>query len=415
MTEINTRQKQPCNAAEISLDDLDLVRPDLFHDEGYLDVFARLRRDDPVHLQRNHPDVGSFWNITRYKDILQVDTSHELFSSAGTIVVEDLDERFPLPMFIATDPPTHTHYRSAFSPVFKPASLAKFEDLIRQRTQQLIGGLPVNKEIDWVAEVSTELTSQMLATLFDFPFKDRHRLIRWADLAIALSDVGNLVGSEHQRQTELLECLAYFSTLRDQRMRRTEGYDLVSIMAHSEHIKDMMPSENLGNLLFLIVAGSDTTRNSMTGGIWYFNRFPEQFRKLRNDHDLIPSAVSEIIRMQSPIAYMRRTALVDTSIAGRQIRAGDKVLMWYVSGNQDEDIFDEPELFDIERARVRKHMAFGFGIHRCLGIRLAEMQLRILWEEILKNFSNIEVAGDPGYVNSSFIKGYRSMPVIVRP
>jgi len=411
MTEVASQPQ----TAETSLDVLDLVRSDLFHNENYLEIFSRLREEDPVHLQRNHPEVGSFWNVTRYKDILQVDTNHEVFSSEGTIVVEDLDERFPLPMFIATDPPSHDHYRSTFTPVFKVDSLSHFEDLIRQRTKDVVSSLPVNEEIDWVETVSAELTSQMLATLFDFPFEDRHRLVRWANLAIALRDYSELVDSEEQRQSELMECLAYFSDLRNQRMQKKGGRDLISIMAHSEHLKDMKPSEILGNLLFLIVAGSDTTRNSMTGGVWYLNRFPEQFQKLQNNHQLIQNTVSESIRMQSPVAYMRRTALVDTVLGGRQIRAGEKVLMWYVSGNQDESVFDAPDQFDIERSRVRKHMAFGFGIHRCIGIRLAEMQLRILWEEILSRFNHIEVTGSPQYINSSFIKGYMTLPVMIRP
>jgi cytochrome P450 len=272
----------------------------------------------------------------------------------------------------------------------------------------------VGETFDWVDRVSIELTTQMLATLFDFPWEERRKLTRWSDVTTANEESG-IIESEEQRRAELFECLEYFTGLWHDRANRAPGNDLISLLAHGEATRDLVtrPMEFLGNLVLLIVGGNDTTRNSLSGGVLALNLFPDQFAKLKADQSLIPNMVSEIIRWQTPLAHMRRRAARDTVLGGQQIREGDKVVMWYVSGNRDESMFANAGDFQIDRENARKHIAFGFGLHRCMGNRVAEMQLRIAWEEILKRFSRVEVVGDPVRVRSGFVKGYLELPVRV--
>ncbi len=277
----------------------------------------------------------------------------------------------------------------------------------------ILDSLPRDEDFNWVQRLSIELTTQMLATLFDFPFEDRYKLTRWSDVATAPPGIG-IVDTEEERRAELLECLEYFTGLWHERARRDEpGNDLVSMLAHGQSTRDMLdrPMEYLGNLILLIVGGNDTTRNSLTGGVLALNQFPGEYEKLRQKPELIPNMVAEIIRWQTPLSHMRRRALEDTELRGKTIKAGDKVCMWYVSGNRDPDVFDNADDFIIDRKNARSHISFGFGIHRCMGNRVGEMQLRIVWEEILKRFHAVEVVGDPVRVYSSFVKGYSELPV----
>jgi len=412
MSEARDTSKTP-NPYEIPLEQFDLLRADMFVNDNHVGFFERLRREDPVHLQQDHAIVGSFWNVTRYKDIMEVDTNHDIYSSAGSITADDPDEDFTLPMFIAMDPPKHDQQRKEVSPVVAPTNLAKMESEIRGRVVTILEGLPLNQEFNWVDRVSIELTTQMLATLFDFPFADRSKLTRWSDVATADVESGDIVATEDERRAELYECLEYFTGLWNQRVNEPPRGDLISMLAHGESTRNMDPLEYLGNLILLIVGGNDTTRNSITGGVWFLNQNPGEYQKLRDNPGLIANMVPEIIRYQTPLAYMRRTALKDTILGGKHIKAGDKLLMWYVSGNRDSANIDRADEFLIDRPKARQHLSFGFGIHRCMGNRLAEMQLRILWEEISKRFANIEVVGQPTWVKSSFVKGYTNLPVIL--
>jgi cytochrome P450 len=185
------------------------------------------------------------------------------------------------------------------------------------------------------------------------------------------------------------------------------------MMANNPDTQNMDPMEYLGNLILLIVGGNDTTRNSISGGVLFLNENPGEFAKLNANPGLVASMVPEIIRYQTPLAYMRRTATRDTTVGGKTIKAGDKVAMWYVSGNRDDEVIERPNEFIIDRRNPRHHLSFGFGIHRCMGNRLAEMQLRLIWEEILKRFDRIEVVGEPVRVRSSFVKGYDQLPVVL--
>jgi len=285
------------------------------------------------------------------------------------------------------------------------------EPTIRKRVCDILDALPRNETFNWVEHVSIELTTQMLATLFDFPFEDRRLLTWWSDMSTGDPDGNGPVTSWEQRLVELGKCQDYFTRLWNERVNTPGGNDLISMLAHSPATRDMGPKEFLGNLILLIVGGNDTTRNSISGGVLALNRFPEQYDKLRANPALVSSMVPEIIRWQTPLAHMRRTAVRDTEVGGQLIAKGDKVVMWYLSGNRDDSAIDHADRFVIDRARPRQHLSFGFGIHRCVGNRLAELQLTVLWEEILKRFERIEVVGEPVRTKSNFVHGFVSMPV----
>ncbi|UCN12600.1 cytochrome P450 [Mycobacterium intracellulare] len=416
MTEMTVAASDATNAAYgMALEDIDVSNPVLFRDNTWHPYFKRLREEDPVHYCKSSM-FGPYWSVTKYRDIMAVETNPKVFSSeakSGGITIMDDNAAASLPMFIAMDPPKHDVQRKAVSPIVAPENLATMESVIRQRTADLLDGLPINEEFDWVHRVSIDLTTKMLATLFDFPWDDRAKLTRWSDVTTALPG-GGIIDSEEQRMAELMECALYFTELWNQRVNAEPKNDLISMMAHSESTRHMAPEEYLGNIVLLIVGGNDTTRNSMTGGVVALNEFPDEYRKLSANPALISSMVSEIIRWQTPLSHMRRTALEDIEFGGKHIRQGDKVVMWYVSGNRDPEAIDNPDTFIIDRAKPRQHLSFGFGIHRCVGNRLAELQLNILWEEILKRWPDplqIQVLQEPTRVLSPFVKGYESLPV----
>ena len=396
----------------IPLEKIDLSHPGIWQANEFIPFLKRLRDEDPVHYCP-HSAVGPYWSVMKYKDIMEVDTSPEIYSSEPTIGIIDQFEEFTLPSFIAMDPPKHDEQRRIAQPVVAPANLKNLELIIRERVCKILDDLPVGSELDWVKHVSIELTTQMLATLFDFPFEDRHKLTYWSDMTTAIPGRGGVADTHEERWAAIQECLEYFQRLWDERAKKSPGFDLVSMLAHGEATKNMPPMEFLGNLLLLIVGGNDTTRNSMSGGVVALNENPTEYEKLRKNTDLIGNMVSEIIRWQTPLAHMRRTATQDTTLRDKHINAGDKVVMWYVSGNRDEDVLERPNDFWIDRPNARQHLSFGFGIHRCMGNRLAEMQLRILWEEIMDRFEFIEVVGKPERVYSSFVKGYTKLPVVI--
>jgi len=399
-------------AYDIPLDKIDVSQPALFQQNAFWPYFERLRREDPVHYCAES-FYGPYWSVTKYNDIMAVDTNHQVFSSEaslGGITIRDQQPDFRLPMFIAMDPPKHDKQRKVVSPIVAPENLERLEGTIRERAARMLDELPRGETFDWVDRVSIELTTQMLATLFDFPFEERRKLTRWSDVATAIPGHG-VVETDEQRRQELRECGAYFTQLWNERVNSEPKGDLISMMAHSDATRNMEPMEFLGNIVLLIVGGNDTTRNSITGGVVALNENPDEYQKLRDNPALIPNMVSEIIRWQTPLAHMRRTALADSELHGKKIKKGDKVVMWYVSGNRDEEVIDNPNAFIIDRPQARRHLSFGFGIHRCVGNRLAEMQLRIVWEEILKRFQFVEVMGEPERIYSSFIKGYANLPV----
>ena len=410
----DSMQRQARAAAfALPLDQIDPSDPALFEHDTVGHTFERLRRDDPVH--RTHsPLFGDYWSVTKYQDIMAVDINHAVYSSdwqTGGITIGDIPVAEQMPMFIAMDPPKHDEQRKAVSPIVAPLNLHNMEGLIRERTRKVLDALPRGEVFDWVDRVSIELTTLMLATLFDFPLEDRRLLTWWSDVATMNKKVNPDALDPQERMAELHKMLGYFMKLWNERVNAPPRTDLVSMLAHQPATRNMGPAEFMGNLLLLIVGGNDTTRNSMTGGLLALSRHPDQFAKLRANPALVDSMVPEIIRWQTPLAHMRRTAVADAELGGKQVKKGDKVVMWYLSGNRDDSAIENPDAFVIDRARPRQHLSFGFGIHRCVGNRLAEMQLKILWEEILPRFPEIEVMEEPTRVKSTFVRGYSKMLV----
>lgn len=397
------------DAHATALEDFDVSSAKLMQADEHWDYFARLRDEAPVHYCKDSM-FGPYWSVTRFADIMEIEKNWQDFSSDLGITLGDRPEDFSTPNFIGMDPPKHDQQRQTVQGVVAPMNLKKMESLIRQRAVNILDSLPVGETFNWVDLVSVELTTQMLATIFDFPFEDRYKLTYWSDMATS----GELAGGptpEAERRAALLECLEYFTKLREKRGNEPPKIDLLSMLAHGKDTQNMPPMEFLGNLVLLIVGGNDTTRNSISGGVLALNQNPDEYAKLRADHSLIPNMVSEIIRWQTPLAFMRRTATRDLEFRGQQLRKGDKIAMWYVSGNRDERVIPDPNRFWIDRPNARHHLSFGFGLHRCMGNRLAEMQLRVLWEEIMQRFSFVEVVGEPERVQSSFVRGYASLPV----
>src|SRR5580692_4988983 len=392
------------DACSIPLDKIDVSDPQLYQDAAWQPYFERLRREAPVHYCADSR-YGPFWSVSRYNDIMNCEVDHAVFSNEiGGIQVEDQPADLQRPSFIRMDPPRHDEQRKVASPIVAPANLANMEPLIRERTRIVLDALPRGQVFDWVDEVSIKLTTMMLATLFDFPFEERAKLTYWSDVAICNVNAPDAPVHSEQERFDVLKGMAeYVGRLFNERRDAPPKFDLLSMLAHGAATRDMPLTEFMGNLALLVVGGNDTTRNSMSGGLLALNQFPDEYNKLQANPGLVDSAVSEIIRWQTPVIHMRRTTSQDTSIGGKQIKAGDKVVMWYISGNRDPEAIEEPDRFIIDRARPRQHLSFGFGIHRCVGNRLAEMQLKILWQEILVRFPKIEVVGDAKRVYSNFI------------
>ena len=402
----------------IPLDKIDVSDSELFETDTLWGYFERLRKEDPVHYCAES-EFGPYWSVTKFEDIVQVEKDPETYASAHSIVVGDPSPTFPLEAgFITMDGPQHLAHRNVVQPVAAPRNLKLLEPLIRERVDEILDGLPLGETFDWVDRVSIELTTGMLATLFDFPYEQRRKLTFWSDMATAGANTGALGDiTEEERQAALMECLEVFEGLWKERENKPQGerLDLVTALANGAATRNLSPMEYLGTLVLLIVGGNDTTRNSISGGVVALNENPEEYQKLRDDPSLIPNMVSEIIRWQTPLAHMRRTATKDAVLAGKQIKKGDKVVMWYVSGNRDDSVIERANEFLIDRENVRQHLSFGWGVHFCMGSRLAEMQLRIVWEGVLARFRLVEVVGEPVRVRSNFVKGYTQLPVRVHP
>ena len=407
-------------AAEVwatPLEALNPAQPDLFANDAFWPMFDRLRAEAPIHFTPES-DYGPYWSVSKYNDIMAIDTNHQVFSSADGIVLQTLeakaeaDKRPRGSSFIAMDPPGHDVQRKTVSPAVAPANLAAMSPLIRERAAAILDALPIGEEFDWVDLVSKELTAMTLATLFDYPQERRRELTFWSDMFTNAPGFGPAKSWEHKRE-QADACFAAFDELWAERVNAPPKFDLVSMLAHGPDTRDSSPVDYHSNVVLLIIGGNDTTRNTISGSVYALNKNPGEYDKLRENPSLIPSMVSETIRWQTPLAHMARTATEDFEIGGRTIRAGDRVCMWYVSGNRDDDIIADPYAYKIDRERPRTHLSFGFGIHRCVGNRLAELQLTIIWEEILKRFPEIVVTQEPTRTHSVFVKGYETLPVVI--
>ncbi len=414
---VDFRREARDRAYGTPLEALNPAQPELFVHDSWGPTFERLRAEAPVHYTAES-DYGPFWSVTRYNDIMAVDTNHHVFSSEDGITLQSLESKAEMAKrpqrqsFISMDPPRHDEQRKTVSPVVAPANLARMAPIIRERAGIILDCLPIGTEFDWVDLVSKELTAMTLATLFDFPFDQRRRLTHWSDMMTNAPGHGPVKSWDHKR-AELDECFAAFRELWNERVDAEPKFDLISMLAHGEATRNMDVNTFNGNLGLLIIGGNDTTRNTISGSVFALNRHPAQYDKLRADPSLIPSMVSETIRWQTPLAHMRRTATQDFEFGGKAIKKDDLVVMWYVSGNRDDTVIANPNDYVIDRERPRTHLSFGFGIHRCVGNRLAELQLTIIWEEILKRFPTIELAGEPTRTHSVFVKGYETLPVVI--
>jgi len=410
------------NIKDVALDKIDVSRPELFQDDVWQPWFARLRQEAPVHYLADSVN-GAFWSVSSHKLIKEVDTNHQVFSSEakGIAIVDPYvveEGQIQGKNFIAMDEPEHMQQRMAVAPTVQPRNLAELEPLIRERAIDILENLPIGETFNWVQEVSIELTARMLATLFDFPYEDRRKLVHWSDLATNVPEVtGDDSIDMKERYDELMGAAAAFYQLWMAKQGQPPSFDLISMLQHNEATAKMNedPEMFLGNLMLLIVGGNDTTRNSISGGVIALNEYPDEYQKLRNNPKLIPNMVAEVVRWQTPVIHMRRTALADYELGGKQIKAGDKVVMWYLSGNRDEEVFEDPDRLIIDRPNARAHVSFGFGVHRCMGNRLAEMQLRILWEEIMQRFHHVEVVGEIERLPNNFIRGIKDVPVRLHP
>jgi len=401
--------------ATIPLDEIDVAQPALFEADAYWPFLDRLRKDDPVHYCKES-QFGPYWSVTKFHDIMAVEGNPKVYSSAEGISIAPVNTgALPVEMFIAMDDPKHSGQRKTVQGVVAPRNLVEIEPLITERVGKILDSLPIGETFNWVDKVSIELTTQMLATLFDFPFEDRRKLTFWSDVATTQPGPNGLVKTVEERRDVLMDCLASFTELWNERVNEPPRGDLISMLAHGEATRNMQPYEFLGNLMLLIIGGNDTTRNSISGGVLALNENPAEYQKLRDDHSLITNMVPEIIRWQTPLTSMRRTVTEDTVLGGKKLKKGDKVIMWYVSGNRDEEVIDKPYEFIIDRVRPRHHLSFGFGVHRCMGNRLAEMQLRVLWQGIMDRFEFVEVVGEPVRSFSTLIKGFTELPVKLHP
>lgn len=397
-----------------AIETIDVSRPGIFRDDAWRPLFAKLRAEDPVHYCADSRS-GPYWSITRYEDIVRVDTDPVSFSSHFSRGGVTLDDRKTSQSFMQMDPPDHTRKRKSVTGIVAPKSLGQMEILIRERAGRTLDALPRNEEFDWVENVSVELTSMMLATLFGHPVEDRRRLVRWSDIITAdLEDPESPISTEEERQEVLKEFYMSMVDVWQRRQSEPPGFDIISILAHDPEMRNASLQEVTSVFGLFLVGGNDTTRNSMSGGVWGFAQNPDEWAKLKANPKLLGNAVSEIIRFQTPVIYERRTATRDVELGGKTIAEGDRVAMWYISGNRDESVFDEPDRLRIERPNARQHLSFGMGPHRCIGSRLAEMQLRVLWEEVLARGLEIEVLTPPTYAFSNLVRSPTRLPVRIK-
>ena len=393
------------------------------------ELYARLRREAPVYWNDEIWDwEPGFWAMTRYDDVVAVSKNPTVFSSevgGHQITYGDprrIDPKFTaavLGNMIAMDPPLHQTYRKMAAPAFTPKALKKLDANLRRRIDGIVDAIAPKGEAEFVTQVSELVPIYTLADLLGVPEADRPKLIDWTNKLIAAYDPTSpyLEGTDPETLTNEtgMALFQYGAWLFAQRKAEPRD-DLMSVMAHAEPDGDPIPLQYLnGFFLLMVIAGNETTRNTIAGMQLLLSRNPGERAKLLCDRALLPNAVQEALRLVAPVIHFRRTATTDTEIRGQKIAAGEKVVMWYGAANRDEDVFDDPERFDIARPNADKHLAFGIGEHFCLGSRLGLMQIEAVYQALLARLPDMEVAGEPEYVGSNFISGIRRLPVRFTP
>ncbi len=400
-------------AAPRAINPVDVSANALYVDDTWRAPFARLRAEAPVSWREESP-FGAYWSVATHALVQEVEVHPEIYSSRwdlGNITIADSVGGSEFPNFIAQDPPIHTAQRKVIAPAFSPSQIVKLEAQVRARTTELFAGLPRGETFDWVERISIPLTLGMLCILFDMPFDEWRDIKRWSDYASGVS--ADNLNDEYRAEflTQMTQMLGRFDRELEARRALPPSDDLLSRMVHSEAMGHMDAMERIANIALLIVGGNDTTRNSMSALVEAFDRYPEQLERLRADPALIPNAAQEIIRWQSPVTHMRRTVLSDTELGGQTIKAGEKVVLWYISANRDEGVFPAAEHFDVGRDNARRHLGFGHGIHRCVGARLAEVQLAAVIGEMVRSGARFVPQGLPTRLASPFLHGFTAMPV----
>ena len=391
----------------------DVSEDALYVHDTWREPFAHLRREMPLSWRPESP-FGPYWSAVTHDLVQEVELRHDVFSSRwdmGNITIADAVNGEGFPNFIAQDPPIHTAQRRVIAPAFSPSQMVKLDAQVRERTKMLMDALPVGETFDWVERLSIPQTLGMLCILFDMPFDEWRDIKRWSDWASGVSAENLTEEYRAQFLIQMGEMLARFDRELEDRRAKPPTDDLLSRMVHSEAMGNLSPMERIANIALLIVGGNDTTRNSMTALVEAFHRYPQELERLRADPSLAANAAQEIIRWQSPVTHMRRTALEDTELGGQVIRKGEKVVMWYISANRDEKVFADAERFDVGRENARRHLGFGHGIHRCVGAKLAESQLAMVIAEIARRGLRIVPQDAPDRLASPFLHGFNALPV----
>jgi len=396
---------------DISLASLDVSAIERFRANTHGAVFARLRQQAPVHYCANSP-YGPFWSITRLDDILAIEADPENFSSEGNIIIGDVSPDYEAPAFATSDPPVHTNERRAAAASVTASRMAELEPGVRASIAEILDGLPEDVPFDWVSRVSTRITSAMIAALFVWPKNEPCRLPYWCEVTTATPCPGAIVETAEERAAIMDQYWRWLHQTWCMRAQDAPRGDMMSCLAHDPATKSMLDDPpRLMGAVTLVAGANEAARGALAGGVIAFAQFPDQWVRLKANPALVPKTVAEIVRWQTPISHMRRTATADVAFGGQLIRKGDKVVLWYCSGNRDDRCFKDADAFVIDRGNVHRHAGYGFGIHRCLGRRVADLELRVLWEEILKRFERLEVVGEPIRIASNFASGYEKVQV----